>query len=104
MENKNEWHKRDEYPPVGTICEVVYDGTWEQTKIIGWDGDKIVFTTPWDDITSYDGAVANPNIFRPLQNDRELWISEAQEVIRCGPNAHRHMLGQIYDSGLVSRK
>ena len=100
MEDKNDWYKRGEFPPIGTVCEVLYDGVWEQTKIIGWNGDKIVLTTPWDDITSYDGAVANPNIFRPHQTERERWIKAAQLAIDM-PLDHAEMLGEIYDAGLA---
>ena len=82
MEDKNDWHAKGELPPVGTVCEVMYDGVWEQTKIIGWDDTKIVFTTPFDDITSYDGAVANSNIFRPLQTERERLIERATRVAK----------------------
>ena len=101
MEDENDWYKRGERPPAGTVCEVLYDGTWKQTKIIGWDDDKIVFATPFDDIASYEGAIANPNIFRPLQTERERWVAAAQQAIGCEPNAHRHMLGQLYDAGLA---
>ena len=79
-ENKNDWHKRGDLPPVGTVCEVLYDGAWEQTKIIGWDDARIVFNTPWDDIVCYDGVVANTDIFRLLQNERERLIEEAGKV------------------------
>ena len=86
MRNKNDWYKRGEFPPVGIVCEVLYDGTWEQTKIIGWDVDKIIVATPFDDITSYDGIVANPNIFRPLQTERERLIEDARKAISHCPS------------------
>ena len=100
VEDENDWYKRGEFPPVGTVCEVVYDGTWKQTKIIGWDDDKIVFTTQFDDITSYGCAVASPNIFRPLQTERERWVYAATKAA-VGSLNHAEFLGRLYDSGLA---
>lgn len=97
MEDRNGWHKRGELPPIGTVCERQHGSAWLQTKIVGWDGSKIVFTTPWG---GYDSAIKKPSDFSPLQTERERWIKAAQKVIGCDPNAHRHMLGQLYDSGL----
>ena len=73
-EGINDWHKKGEFPPVGTECEVLYDGTWERTRIIGLNGDAIVVTTDWDEIHSYDGVLAEPTDFRPLQTERERLI------------------------------
>ena len=39
--------------------------------------------------------------FQPLQTERERWVAAAQQAIGCEPNAHRHMLGQLYDAGLA---
>ena len=100
VESKDDWHEKGEFPPVGTVCEVVYDGTWEQTKIIGWDDDKIVFTTPFDDITSYDGIVANPNIFRPLQTERERWVEMARKAT-FEADEKQNYYEAIYDAGLA---
>ena len=102
MENKNDWHKRGEYPPVGTECEVMYYGTWEQTKIIGWHDAVIVITTEWDDTHSYDGVSAEPSDFRPLRTERERWMDSAERAMRSmSPELDRLQLEAIYDAGLA---
>ena len=80
MEDKNDWYKRGEFPPVGTVCEVLYYGAWERTKIIGWDDNLIVLTTEWDESHKYNALNTGPLAFRPLQTERERLINEAQKL------------------------
>ena len=109
MENKNDWYERGEFPPVGTLCEVLYDGVWEQTKIIGWDDEFIVVTTEWDEIQNYDGLCAEPSDFRPIQTERERWIGVAARIV-IGAQPHAEpwpdtlaRLARIYDAGLAKK-
>ena len=102
MGDKNDWYAKGEYPPVGTECEVMYYGTWEQTKIIGWHDAAIVITTDWDDTHSYDGVSAAPSDFRPLQTERDRWIEQATAFFTSrGFCPNKHDLGACYDAGLA---
>ena len=81
VENTKDWFATGEFPPVGTVCEVLYDGMWEKTKIIGWDDDLIVITTEWDELHDYDSICAEPTDFRPLKTERQRLIQEAVNLI-----------------------
>ena len=100
MEEKNNWYERGEMPPVGAVCEVMYDRVWEQTKIIGWDDEFIVVTTEWDEILDYDGLCAEPSDFRPLQTERERWVEMARKAT-FEADEKQNYYEAIYDAGLA---
>ena len=96
VESKDDWYKRGEFPPVGTVCEVF--PYWHVCESIAPHQNGMVM----HDRNNYEYFLANKNTrFRPLQTERDRWIEAAQKVIGCDPNAHRHMLGQLYDAGLA---
>ena len=74
MEDKNDWHKRGELPPVGTVCQytaikqdskaAIIPGHWYRGTIIAYHDGYV-----W---TSDNGIRRLSNTkFRPLQTDRE---------------------------------
>ena len=98
VENKNDWYKRGKFPPVGTVCERQHGSAWLQTKIVGWDGSKIVFTTPWG---GYDSAIKKPSDFRPLQTERERWVKEMCRHLHEEGVVSKTWLQRCYDGGLA---
>ena len=99
-ESKDDWHEHGELPPVGTVCEMLSGDYWQKVKIVGWDGGDIVIASHKIE-GRYRGLVPRQSDFRPLQTERERWVAAAQQAIGCEHNAHRHMLGQLYDADLA---
>ena len=95
----NSWYERGEFPPVGTICEMIDDkNTWLECEIIyhrngaciGWiSSRKAPFYT-------YDKSE-----FRPLRTEREKAIDEMISVTLAVINqdTQRQMFGMLYDAG-----
>ena len=81
MENKNDWYAKGEYPPVGTVCEIMHGLEWRKTKIVAHHRGDVVFTTDWHDHLVYDGYInPDPNLFRPLETESNRLIEEAQKL------------------------
>lgn len=93
------WYERGEFPPVGTTCEVDYEGVWHKTYIIGNDQDgSVVFNC---DIFShkvpYD-SFSNPKRFRPIQTERDKFIEKASKLfIESGYSTTNELLGTLFD-------
>ena len=95
MEDINDWYERGEFPPAGTVCEVLpYRHVCES---IAPHRDGMVMYNRHEN--AYFLATKNTR-FRPLQTERERWIKAAQLAIDM-PLDHAEMLGEIYDAGLA---
>ena len=95
VEDENDWHKRGELPPVGTVCEVF--PYWHVCESIAPHQNGMVM----HDRNNYEYFLATKNTrFRPLQTERERWIKAAQLAIDM-PLDHAEMLVEIYDKGLA---
>lgn len=92
------WHERAEFPPVGTICEMLDDkNTWLECEIIA---HKNSFCIGW--ISSRNAAfyTYDNSEFRPLRTEREKAIEDMSRIM------HQHdsvindtTLGALYDAG-----
>ena len=99
--DKNDWHKRGEFPPAGTVCEMLSGNYWKEVKIVGWGGENVVIAS--DEIVGrYRGLCAEPSDFRPIQTGRERWIEQATAFFTSrGFCPNKHDLGACYDAGLA---
>ena len=106
VEDINSWYKRGEFPPVGTVCEMLSSNYWQKVKIVGWDGGDIVIAS---DIIEgrYRGLVPGQSDFRfrPLQTERERWVEKAYDIYAKQAPSHSEtwtdVLKRIYDAGLA---
>ena len=99
MRNKRDWYKKGELPPVGTVCRLRFATITDTVVTITYIGDGVLC---YRDEQGMEYSAASRYVeFRPLQTERERWVAAAQKAIGCEPNAHRHMLGQLYDAGLA---
>jgi hypothetical protein len=71
------------YPPAGTKCEVMDDGEWRETYIVGFDADGyLVYETPWDQTMCYNGH-STAKVFRPLGWNEERKVeAKVREIIK----------------------
>ena len=98
MEDENEWHKRGEFPPVGTVCRLRFGTTAYAVVTITYIGDGVLC---YRDEKGMEYSAASSHVeLRPLQTERERWIKAAQLAIDM-PLDHAEMLGEIYDKGLA---
>lgn len=78
--DENAWFKRGEFPPAGTVCEVIDEGEWRQTVVVGVDSEGFaVYESPWSDIP-YDGE-SNPLRFRPIKTAEQIAEEGRQKAI-----------------------
>ena len=98
MEDKNDWHKRGEFPPVGTVCKLRFATAAEIVVTITYVGDGVMCYR--NEKGMEYTAASNEVKLRPLQTERERWIKAAQLAIDL-PLSHAKMLGEIYDAGLA---
>lgn len=92
---KVEW-SGDGLPPVGCECEFISNYTsWGIVKIIGIDGDKVVFKPSGD---AYYGIVPHERqIFRPLRSEADKKRDAAAKEMARHANNDEH---RVFDAGL----
>ena len=99
VEDENDWYAKGELPPVGTVCRLRFGTTAYAVVTITYIGDGVLC---YRDEKGMEYSASSSHVeLRPIQTDRERWVAAAQQAIGCEPNAHRHMLGQLYDAGLA---
>ena len=95
MENRNDWHEKGEYPPIGTVCQI--KPFWIKVKITCYDeakeGVRAVF---WDYNQDRYDYVIGPDFFRPFKSDKEEWV-QAIFKITYAHKSFRHIFGELYD-------
>lgn len=106
--DENAWFKRNEFPPAGTVCEVMDGGEWLQTVVVGVDSEGFaVYESTWIDIP-YDGE-NNPLRFRPIKTAEEVAAEERATYcdriygVLCKAerkNNRSDMAEALYDAGL----
>ena len=103
MRNKNDWHKRGEFPPVGTVCEYkLSDCHWYAVEITAVAKHGLCFVRLGTSDEKY--VPSSSSKFRPLQTERERWIEMAADiVIDAQPYAEPwpDVLARVYDAGLA---
>ena len=98
VEDKSDWHTRCELPPIGTMVSYL---TGQGVLLLPPDAAGLVVVQELKGGASGRYKRVAMHAIRPLPDERERWIAAAQQAIGCEPNAHRHMLGQLYDAGLA---
>ena len=99
MEDKNDWHKRGEFPPVGTVCEML--PWWHVCESIAPHRDGMVMYNHSED--AYFLATKNTR-FRPPKTERDRWIEMAANIDIASPphpETWPDILARIYDAGLA---
>lgn len=76
-----EWFEKGELPTPRTSCEVLFNGSWIETFIIGSHGDMVVF-----DVEGYNGDISyshsnSPRDFRPLGYGQQQQLKRIFELI-----------------------
>lgn len=87
-------------PPVGCECEYVgNDASWGVVKVIGYDGDKVVFKPSGD--TYYAIKPSNKCEFRSLSTEedkkRDAAIESLMRIV-CGPSQISATVNRLYDA------
>ena len=95
MEDKNDWHKKGELPPVGTVCEML--PWWHVCESIAPHRDGMVMYNHSED--AYFLATKNTR-FRPLQTERERVVKAWIEKIEDSDILNAY-LGGLYDIGAL---
>lgn len=83
---------QDGFPPVGMVCEAIYDKAWHRCEIlkhkVNDSGMKVA-------ACDFGFMLAWSADFRPIRSERERWVSEAQKhCTEFGSN----QLGNLYDA------
>ena len=79
VEDKNDWHKRGEFPPVGTVCRLRFATTADVVVTITYVGDGVLC---YRDEKGMEYAAASDHVeLLPLQTEREQLIEEAIYLI-----------------------
>ena len=99
MEDKNDWYKKGEYPPVGTVCEMRRRGEGFAKGSLMYHSAELCV---WRFISSAEIALRPDQCeFRPLQTERERWVDSAERAMRStSPELDRLQLAAIYNAGL----
>ena len=93
----NDWHTRGELPPVGEECEVLHNGEWHKTYIIGHDrnGAAVYDCDSFDEEAPYDGN-SHASCFRPIRTERDELIEIIESV---GNQSNGFLADTIIDQG-----
>ena len=94
----NSWHERGEFPPVGTICEMIDDkNTWLECEVISHKDGSCIGWIPSRKSPFY---TYDKSEFRPLRTEREKVIDEMyQAAFSIGSKINAETIGAIYDAG-----
>ena len=103
MEDKNDWYKKGEFPPVGTVCKLRFATNAEIVVTITYVGDGVLC---YRDEKGMEYAVASNDVeFHPLQTERERWVEKAYDIYVKEAPTHSEtwtdVLKRIYDAGLA---
>ena len=79
-------------PPVGTVCEAIYDKVWHRCEILKYKVNNLGKTVAACDFI-FD--LAWSAVFRPLRTERDQWVAEAQK--HC-TEFSSNQLGKLYDA------
>jgi hypothetical protein len=94
----NSWHERGEFPPVGTICEMIDDkNTWLECEVISHKDGSCIGWIPSRKSPFYTYYKSE---FSPLRTEREKAIDEmilAIDHIKEGN--FETFIGALYDAG-----
>lgn len=92
-------------PPAGCECEYVFnDSSWGVVKVIGYDGDRVVFKP--SGATYYAIAPSNKNIFLPIRSEADKKrdavtssiLSALVDILADVPWSNEEMSKQMYDA------
>ena len=79
VEDKNDWHKRGELPPVGTVCRRRFAASDDVVVTITYVGDGVLC---YRDENGIECSVESSYVeFHPLQTERERLIHTVLHVI-----------------------
>ena len=98
-EDDTAWHERGEFPPVGTICEMIDDrATWRECKIIAHEDGACI---GWIASLNSPFYTYDKSEFRPLCNEREKAIDELNNMVGNIEKYQtwRDAIATIYDAG-----
>jgi hypothetical protein len=100
---KSTWNSTDdELPPVGTVCEVLYDEGWHKAVVVGCHPILPTFMAVAAEIGSTTHQLIWCGQFRPIQSDRDKWVEAAMQHggLRARDGA-KEVYGNLYDAGLA---
>lgn len=98
-QDMNDWYEKGGLPPVDSECEVLYQGVWYKTKIVGHNGCYAVCVT---DGFCYDSDyIGLSNIFfRPIRTETDELVDEAELDIRSlSPELDRQVIRKMIGAG-----
>lgn len=94
----NSWHERGEFPPVGTICEMIDDkNTWLECEVISHKDGSCIGWIPSRKAPFY---TYDKSEFRPLRTEREKAVEEMLDAAhQKGRVISKDACEIIYDTG-----
>ena len=97
-EPASSWYERGEFPPIGTICEMIDDKeTWLECEIIA---HKNSFCIGWISSRNAPFYTDDKSEFRPLRTEREKAIEDMSRIMHEHDSVINDItLGALYDAG-----
>ena len=97
-EDKRDWHKKGEFPPVGTVCEMQRGlGNFTVVTITYVSNDLIA----WRFQNGQENSICPSYCkFRPLQTERERLIEKALNTVK-DPLSKEETIFQLVDAGML---
>lgn len=101
------WFRRNELPPVGTVCEYKFTGLMEWTSCrITAIGEEHILFVPSNGGRERCEYSTKPELFRPLRTERELFIMTALNAVadldtfsESEVKLIKSFSGALYDAG-----
>ena len=92
------WYERVEFPPIGTVCEMIDDkNTWLECEVISHKDGSCIGWIPSRKAPFY---TYDKNEFRPLRTEREKAIDEMANLIAKSVfGSAKCQAEKLYDSG-----
>ena len=95
----NSWHERGEFPPVGTICEMIDDkNTWLECEVISHKDGSCIGWIPSRKSPFY---TYDKSEFRPIRTEREKAIDAVCMAISDVGEDGLLLIERLYDAGLL---
>ena len=102
VDDKNDWHKRGEFPPVGAQFEFSYNGSsWDERVMLFNDGITCLMAHRKYPANRWHYKCDDSEMrFRPLQTERERWVEMARKAT-FEADEKQNYYEAIYDAGLA---
>ena len=95
---EDDWHKKGEFPPVGTVCEMRRRGEGFAKGSLMYHSAELCV---WRFMSSAEIALRPDQCdFRPLQTERERWVEMARKAT-FEADEKQNYYEAIYDAGLA---